>query len=187
MKIGKTRIRVVRGSMLEQNTDVIVNAAKTSLRGGGGIDGMIHNAAGGQLDLYELKYFPNGTETGQAVITPAFNLPHKAIIHVPGPMWTGGISNESFLLTSSYCSSIALANSFKFESIAFCSISTGIYSYPLAPAADIAVKTIAEWCDWHCQDGTIKSVVFAMYGEEEFNAFLKALRKVKREVYSKNA
>ena len=166
--------------MLEQKTDVVVNAAKCSLRGGGGIDGMIHKAAGSQLDLYELKQFPDGTTTGVPVITPSFNMPHKAIIHVPGPVWTGGINDEPALLKLAYVNSIALADLWKYTSIAFCSISTGIYGFPLDKGAEIAIKYIAEWCEWHAHDANIKTVVFAMYGEEEYNMFLKALRAEKR-------
>lgn len=177
MKINQTTIEVVRGSVTDQDVDAIVNAANTGMRGGGGIDGRIHSAAGrGLLEELE-RVAPNGAKTGTAVITHAHNLPHKHIIHTPGPRWHGGAKGEPELLASSYRECLRKADENDLESIAFCSISTGVYGYPIDEAALLAVETVMEYLKQNRQTH-LRRVVFAMYGEKEYEEFASALDEI---------
>ena len=168
-----TTIEIVRGSVVGQDVDAIVNAANTAMRGGGGIDGVIHRAAGKGL-LAELeKVAPNGAKTGAAVITGGHNLTQPYIIHTPGPVWKGGNANESERLASCYWSCLEKAENKGLKSIAFCSLSTGIYGYPLDKAAPVALNTVRAYLDAHL-DTSLERVVFAMYQPTEYAAFQKA-------------
>lgn len=169
----KTIIEIVNANMMHQNVDAIVNAANEGMRGGVGIDGKIHEKAGEDL-LAELKIVaPNGAKTGTAVITEGHKLKQPYIIHTPGPVWHGGGSGEAGLLASSYRSCLEVADANGLKSIAFCSISTGIYGYPLGKAAPLAVKTVREYLDAY-PDTSLERIVFAMFGEDEYKAFAKA-------------
>jgi O-acetyl-ADP-ribose deacetylase (regulator of RNase III) len=175
-----TTIEIVRGSVVEQDVDAIVNAANTALRGGGGIDGVIHRAAGKGL-LAELeKVAPNGAKTGAVVITGGHNLRQPYIIHTPGPVWKGGNANESERLASCYQSCLERAEEKGLRSIAFCSISTGIYGYPLDRAAPVALNTVRAYLDAH-PDTALERVVFAMYQVPEYAAFRKAWAAIQAE------
>jgi O-acetyl-ADP-ribose deacetylase (regulator of RNase III) len=135
-------IEVVVGDITTLHTDAIVNAANTHLRGGGGVDGAIHFAAGPML-LSELEeLYPAGTPTGTAVETRAYNLPAKFVIHAVGPRWLGGNENEPNLLAAAWINSLKLADSLGCKSIAFPSISTGIYGYPINLASKVAISAI---------------------------------------------
>ncbi|MBK6914705.1 MAG: O-acetyl-ADP-ribose deacetylase [Ignavibacteriales bacterium] len=137
------KLEIVKGDITKLKMDAIVNAANSSLLGGGGVDGAIHRAAGPTL-LEECRKL-NGCETGEAKITNGYNLPAKFVIHTVGPVWNGGEYNEDNLLESCYKNSLKLAVENKIKTIAFPAISTGIYSFPLERATQIAIKIVKEF------------------------------------------
>ena len=137
------QIKVICDDITTLKVDAIVNAANTTLLGGGGVDGAIHRAAGKEL-LEACRKF-NGCKTGEAVITPGFKLPAKFVIHTPGPVWHGGNHNEPQLLAGCYRNSLARAAENQCKSIAFPCISTGVYHYPKEDAAQIAINTVRAW------------------------------------------
>lgn len=140
-------LTIVLGDITKVKADAIVNAANTSLFGGGGVDGAIHRAAGPEL-LAECRML-NGCRTGEAKITKGYRLPARYVIHTPGPVWNGGGKNENQLLRNCYKNSLELAAKNGCRSVAFPSISTGIYRFPLERAAGIAVGTIREFLKDH--------------------------------------
>lgn len=152
-------VDVVLGDITRQRVDAIVNAANESLLGGGGVDGAIHRAAGPRL--LEATRKIGGCPTGEARITPGFELPVRYVIHTVGPVWRGGGSGEDQLLASCYRTSMRLAHDNGVRSIAFPSISTGIYGYPVHLAADIAWFELHEAAMRHPEIETIRVVAFS--------------------------
>ena len=151
---------VLLADITKLHVDAIVNAANTSLLGGGGVDGAIHRAAGPQL--LEACRKLNGCATGDAKPTPGFRLPAKWVLHAVGPVWNGGRRNEDELLANCYRRSMQLAQEHACASIAFPAISTGIYRFPAQRAAEIAVRTVRE----ALPDGDIDHVVFCCFNTE---------------------
>jgi O-acetyl-ADP-ribose deacetylase (regulator of RNase III) len=162
----KAKIELHKGDITKLNVDAIVNAANNSLLGGGGVDGAIHRAAGPQLLEYNRKL--GGCETGEAKITPGFNLPAKFIIHTVGPVWRGGHNNEDELLTSCYRNSLKLAVENGIKTIAFPAISTGVYGFPLERATRIAVSTVK---DFLSNDDSIEKVIFVCFDDNAYRIY----------------
>lgn len=165
-----SRIDIVRGDITQQAVDAIVNAANTSLLGGGGVDGAIHRAAGPEL-LAACRTL-GGCPTGQARITRGYRLPATYVIHTVGPVWRGGGAGESALLASCYRSSLALAADHGCRSVACPAISCGVYGYPLGDAARIAVATV---CDHLAQHGLPEHVRWVMFTSDTYEAWQEAL------------
>lgn len=165
-------IRAVRGDITKINdVDAIVNAANTTLLGGGGVDGAIHRAAGPDL-LKECRTL-GGCETGKAKITGAYNLPCKYVIHTPGPIWRGGRQGERELLTSCYRSCLELAVENGIRKIAFPSISTGVYHFPVKEAADIAVQTAKRFAAEH--PGSLDLVEWVLFDDHTMQVYTEAV------------
>jgi O-acetyl-ADP-ribose deacetylase (regulator of RNase III) len=158
-----TKISIVQGDITKQKVDAVVNAANTTLLGGGGVDGAIHRA-GGKAILEECKKI-GGCPTGEARITTAGNMPSRYVIHAVGPIYRGGGNNESQLLYNAYFNSLKLAVENDVKTIAFPAISTGVYGYPKKEAADIALKAVTDFLDQHQE---LEEVVFVLYGESDF-------------------
>ena len=161
-------IELVSGDITKLQVDAIVNAANSTLLGGGGVDGAIHRAAGHKL-LEECKeirrtQYPEGLPTGEAVITKGYNLPAKFVIHTVGPIWRGGNNNEPELLKNAYLNSLKLANDKKLKTIAFPNISTGIYGFPKRLAAEIAIKTVKDFLK--TENKSLEKVYFVVFDEE---------------------
>ncbi len=167
----KSKIELHKGDITKLKTDAIVNAANTSLLGGGGIDGAIHRAAGKELLDFNKKL--GGCPTGEAKISPGFNLPAKYIIHTVGPVWNGGGRNEDELLVNCYKNSLKLAVENKIKTIAFPSISTGVYRFPVERASMIAVENVREFLE---KDKTIEKVIFVCFDENTYHAYEKILK-----------
>ena len=173
VKIGNAKIELLEGDITGQDTDAIVNAANRSLLGGGGVDGAIHRAAGPQL-LAECRTL-GGCETGDAKITKGYRLKARHVIHTVGPIYHSAGKKAPELLASCYRRSLEVASQNRLKSVAFPSISTGAYGYPLEEAAPIAIQTVLDYLKPHPD---IELVRFALFGREAYQAYEKALREL---------
>ncbi len=165
------KLKVVYGDITEQEVDAIVNAANTSLLGGGGVDGAIHKAAGPQL-LEECRSL-GGCPTGEAKITKGYNLKAKYVIHTVGPVWRGGNYREDELLANCYRRSMEIAHEYGIKTIAFPCISTGVYRFPKQRAAMIAVKTVSE-CITKMPE--LEQCIFVCFSKEDFTLYQQLLK-----------
>lgn len=167
------RIEIIKGDITTLTTDAIVNAANSSLLGGGGVDGAIHRAAGPAL-LAECRQL-NGCPAGKAKITGGYNLPAKYVIHTVGPIWRGGDSGESKLLAECYRNSLKLAAEHKIRSIAFPSVSTGVYGYPVELASAIALREIKGFLE---DNSTVDRVIVVCFDDETYSVYQKNYREI---------
>jgi O-acetyl-ADP-ribose deacetylase (regulator of RNase III) len=174
IQIKQAKLSLVQGDITRQYTDAIVNAANTSLMGGGGVDGAIHRAGGPQIlaECQAIVTKQGRLPTGQAVITSGGNLPAKYVIHTVGPIWHGGSSDEDQLLASAYRESLRLAEKHNLKSVAFPSISTGAYGYPVAEAARVALRTVIAFLKNEAV--SIRSVVFVLFDAGTFETYSRA-------------
>ena len=175
----KNRIEIQKGDITKLKVDAIVNAANTSLLGGGGVDGAIHRAAGPELLEFNRKL--GGCSTGEAKISPGFKLPPKFIIHTVGPIWNGGQNNvteavtkEDNLLANCYKNSLKLAVENGVKTIAFPAISTGVYRFPLERATKIAVGEVKKFLE---KNDSIEKVIFVCFDEETYQIYKNILEK----------
>jgi O-acetyl-ADP-ribose deacetylase (regulator of RNase III) len=171
IKINGRSLSLIKGDITNQATDAIVNAANSSLMGGGGVDGAIHEA-GGPAILEECKKIvrkQGRLPIGKAVITTGGNLKSKYVIHTVGPIWQGGNRNEAELLESCYKESLGLAEKHGLHSISFPSISTGAFRYPVREAAKVALKAVVDFLKGEAS--SVKEVVFVLYDDRTFNAY----------------
>jgi len=174
IEINQSNLRIIQGDITEQVTEAIVNAANKSLMGGGGVDGAIHHA-GGPTILEECKQIvakQGQLPTGKAVITSGGNLKAKYVIHTVGPIWQGGNQGEPESLASAYSESLDTAEINGITSISFPSISTGAYGYPMAEAAEIAVKTITDYLE---KSKIIKDVVIVLFDFKAYSIYTTVL------------
>lgn len=180
MTVNQAKLSIVKGDITQQATDAIVNAANSSLMGGGGVDGAIHRA-GGPAILAECKQIvasQGRLPTGRAVLTTGGNLKAKYVIHTVGPIWHGG-RGEPELLASAYRESLKLAAENKLTSISFPSISTGAYGYPVDEASRVALRTVISFLGEGAT--SIKEVVFVLFDSQTFDTYSSALREIMEE------
>jgi len=173
LEYNNCKIELVRGDITDQEIDAIVNAANASLAGGGGVDGAIHRRAG-QSIMYETnEKYPNGCPTGSAVASSAGNLKAQFIFHAVGPRWKGGTAGEPKLLRSAYRTCLELAVTHGCQSIAFPSISTGIYGYPIHQAAPLAIQTIIE--SLRENQVSLRLIRFCLFSDADLEVYTEAL------------
>jgi O-acetyl-ADP-ribose deacetylase (regulator of RNase III) len=178
-QVGKAIIRLVRGDITEMETDAIVNAANSSLMGGGGVDGAIHRKGGPKI-LEECRKirateWPQGLPTGKAVVTSGGNLKARHVIHTVGPIWRGGNAGEPELLADAYRNSLKLAVSRGLRTIAFPSISTGAYGYPVQDASRVALGTVKEFLK---NEDALEEVIFVLFSEHDLSVYMDASKEV---------
>lgn len=170
-QVGEGKILITRGDITKETTAAIVNAANESLLGGGGVDGAIHRAGGPEI-LEECRKI-GGCKTGDAVITTGGNLKAKYVIHTVGPIWRGGTRGEPERLASCYRRSLAIASERGIRSIAFPSISTGAYRYPIEQASRIAVEEVAGFLEHHRE---VEEVHFVLFSENDFEMYARTMK-----------
>lgn len=182
LEIEGARLRLVQGDITEQKVAAVVNAANSSLMGGGGVDGAIHRRGGPTIleacRRVRSDAYPDGLPTGQAVTTTAGELPASVVIHTVGPRWKGGDRGEAELLASAYRTSLAEAEAGGHRTVAFPSISTGVYGYPLERAAGVAVRTIARVLG--DRSGSFDEVRMVLFSPGDLSVYQAVLREVAR-------
>ncbi len=177
LKLQATAVKVLQGDITKIAADVIVNAANTSLLGGGGVDGAIHRAGGKRIleECRKIRQQQGGCEVGEAVVTTAGNLPASFVIHTVGPVWNGGKNGEERKLMNCYVNTLNLACKNHARSIAFPNISTGIYRFPKALAAQIALEAVSAFL--HSNPGSrLERILFVCFDEENYQIYRKRLR-----------
>jgi O-acetyl-ADP-ribose deacetylase (regulator of RNase III) len=174
--IDETKVSIIQGDITRQATDAIVNAANSSLMGGGGVDGAIHRAGGPAIleECKEIVARQGRLPTGKAVITGGGNLRARYVIHTVGPVWHGGNKNEAELLRSAYHECLKLSNARELASVSFPSISTGAYGYPVDQAARIAVSTVVSFLKE--QATSLKAVVFVLFDSRAYQSYDSAMQ-----------
>ena len=178
-KVGNARIQLIKGDITEVDVDAIVNAANSTLLGGRGVDGAIHRKGGPKIleecKLIRATQWPDGLPTGKAVLTSGGNLKAKYVIHTVGPIWLGGFHVESELLKQAYRNSLKLAVQNGIKTIAFPSISTGAYGYPIEEASRVAVGSVKKFLE---KEDKIKKVTFVLFSDLDFAVYLRALKDI---------
>jgi O-acetyl-ADP-ribose deacetylase (regulator of RNase III) len=172
--VNKTKLSLMVGDITKQKTDAIVNAANSSLLGGGGVDGAIHRAGGPQIleECKKIRAKQGGCKTGEAVITTGGNLPAKYVIHTVGPIWDGGNNGEPELLANCYKNSLKLAVENNIKTISFPSISTGAYGYPINQAAKVALQAVMDFLN---KNDSLEEVVFVLFNDMTYKSYEDAL------------
>jgi O-acetyl-ADP-ribose deacetylase (regulator of RNase III) len=178
-RVGNAKICLIQGDITDMDTDAIVNAANSSLMGGGGVDGAIHRRGGPRI-LEECKRlrareWPKGLPTGKAAVTSGGNLRAKYVIHSVGPIWRGGNKQEPELLAEAYRNSLKAAVSKRLKTVAFPSISTGAYGYPLEKASRIALATVEDFLE---KEDNLDKVVFVLFSEDDLEVYKDAGKEV---------
>ncbi len=178
-KVGNATLQLAKGDITDQEADAIVNAANSTLLGGGGVDGAIHLKGGPKIleecKRLRAKEWPDGLPTGNAVITTGGNLKAKHVIHTVGPVWRGGFYDESKLLRTAYRNSLKLAVANGLKSIAFPSISTGAYGYPTEEAADVALAAVKDFLE---KEDKLERVTFVLFSDKDLGIYEKAAKTV---------
>jgi len=177
IKCGKAVVRIIKGDITKQDTEAIVNAANSSLLGGGGVDGAIHRAGGPQIleECRQIRAVRGGCPTGEAVITGGGNLQARYVIHTVGPVWRGGNNGEDGLLAGAYRNSLALAAKKGIKTVSFPSISTGAYRFPVRRAAEIAAATVSGFLK---QQNPVREVRFVLFNESDLKTYREAWEKI---------
>ncbi len=176
INIGSCQLDLVQGDITQQSTDAIVNAANSHLAGGGGVDGAIHRGGGPSIMAETREKYPQGCPTGDAVVTGAGQLPAEYVIHTVGPVWSGGKQGEPDLLASAYRRSLEVAVDTQCGSVAFPSLSTGAYGYPIDLAAQTALRTVMTFLREHKQPELVRFVLFDQATLEIFERALEQLQ-----------
>lgn len=175
IRVRGTEVKIIRGDITAQDTDAIVNAANSSLMGGGGVDGAIHRRGGVAVKeeciRIRKELWPDGLPPGEAVITKGGNLLASTVIHTVGPIWRGGTHDEEKILESCYLNSLKLADARELHSISFPSISTGAYGFPINRACRIAISVVKRYLDSH--DSNITELRFVLFSNSDYELYSK--------------
>ena len=178
-KVGSAVLQIIRGDITDVDADAIVNPANSSLMGGGGVDGAIHRRGGSKIDeecrrIRETEW-PDGLPAGKVVITSGGNLKAKYVIHTVGPVWLGGFHVEAELLKQAYRNSLKLAAAKGFKVIAFPSISTGAYGYPIQEASVVALKTVRDFLE---KEDKLERVILVLFSEGDFQLYVESAKSI---------